>query len=69
MISSIPQKARFKALKEALDKREYLEFIGQVKQQISGTDITTKFTPTYVCFDMDGVERRFLETQPCQPLI
>ena len=44
-------------------KNNYFEFNGQVKQQISGTAIGTKFAPTYACIFMDDVESKFLETQ------
>ena len=68
-------------MKEALDKREnrnisandltsnYFEFNGQVKKQISGTAMGTKFAPAYACIFMDNVESKFLETQSLQPFI
>ena len=50
-------------------KNNYFEFNGQVKQQISGTAIDTKFAPAYACIFTDDVESKFLETQSLQPLI
>ena len=44
-------------------KNNYFEFNGQVKQQISGTAIGTKFAPAYASIFMDNVEGKFLETQ------
>ena len=50
-------------------KNNYFEFNGQVKHQISGTAIVTKFAPTYVCIFMDEIEIKFLQTQEFQPLV
>ena len=50
-------------------KNNYFEFNGQVKQQISGTAICTKFAPAYACIFMDEIETKFLETQEFQPLV
>ena len=50
-------------------KNNYFEFNGQVKHQISGTAIGTKFAPTYACIFMDEIETKFLETQEFQPLV
>ena len=50
-------------------KNNYFEFNGQVKQQISGTAIGTKFASTFACIFMDDIESKFLETQLLQPLI
>ena len=44
-------------------KNNYFKFHVQVKQQISGTAIGTKFAPTFACISMDDVESKFLETQ------
>ena len=44
-------------------KHNYFEFTEQVKLQISGTAIGTKFAPTYACIFMDDVESKFLKTQ------
>ena len=41
----------------------------EVKQQISGTAIGTKFAPTYACVFMYQVESEFLKTQQHQPLV
>ena len=50
-------------------KNNYFEFNGQVKRQISGTAIGTKFAPTYACIFMDEIETKFLETQEFQPIV
>ena len=44
-------------------KNNYFEFNGQVKHQILGTAIGSKFAPTYACIFMDEIETKFLETQ------
>ena len=44
-------------------KNNYFEFNGQVKHQILGTVIGTKFLPTYVCIFMDYIETKFLQTR------
>ena len=54
---------------ESVLKNKYFEFNGQVKQQISGMAIGTKFAPTYACIFMDEIETKFLETQEFQPLV
>ena len=50
-------------------KNNYFKFNGQIKQQISGTAIGTKFAPPYACLFMDKIETAFLETQQLQPLV
>ena len=50
-------------------KNNYLEFNGQIKQQISGATIGTKFAPPYGCLFMDKIETAFLETQQLQLLV
>ena len=50
-------------------QNNYFEFNGEIKQQISGTDIETKFAPPYACISMDHVESEFLKTQQHQPLV
>ena len=42
-------------------KKNFFEFNGQVKQQIAGTAIGTKCTPTHACIYMDKMEGEFLE--------
>ena len=37
-------------------KNNYFEFNGQVKHQISGTAIGTKFEPTHACIFIDEIE-------------
>ena len=48
-------------------KNNFFEFNGQIKQQISGTTIGTKCTPTYACIYMDKTEGEFLEKQEYKP--
>ena len=50
-------------------KNNYFEFNGQIKKQISGTAIGTKFAPPYACLFMDKIETAFLETQQVQHLV
>ena len=50
-------------------KKNYFEFNGKVKKEISGTAIGTKFAPLYVCIFMDQVEIEFLKTQKHKPLV
>ena len=50
-------------------RNNYFEFNGQVKHQISGTAIGTKFAPTYACIFMDEIKTNFLQTQEFQPLV
>ena len=44
-------------------------FNGDVKKQISGTAIGTKFAPPYACIFMDDLEAKFLQSQSLQPLV
>ena len=46
-----------------------LEFIGNIKRQISGTAIGTKCAPTYACILMDELGRVFLQRQDHQPFL
>ena len=48
-------------------KNNFFEFNGQIKQQISGTAIGTKYAPTYACIYMDKMEEEFLEKQEYKP--
>ena len=48
-------------------KNNSLEFNGQIKQQISGTAIGTKFAQTYACICMDKMEGELLEKQEYKP--
>ena len=50
-------------------KNNYFEFNWQIKQQISGIAIGTKFAPPYACLFIDKIETAFLETQELQPLV
>ena len=45
------------------------EFDGEVKKQISGTAIGTKFVPSSACIFMDELKIRFLQPQSQEPLI
>ena len=47
----------------------YFKFNGDVKKQISGTAIGTKFAPPYACIFMDDLETKFLQSQSLQPLV
>ena len=50
-------------------ENSYFEFNGDVKKQISGTAIGTKFAPPYTCIFMDELETKFLQSQSLQPLV
>ena len=50
-------------------ENNYFEFNGDVKKQISGTAIGTKFAPPYACIFMDDLETKFLQSQSLQPLV
>ena len=50
-------------------KNNPFEFNGKFKQQVSGTDIGTKFAPTYACIFMDKIQSDFLKTQEAKPLV
>ena len=50
-------------------KNNYFEFNSQVKHQISGTAIGTKFAPPYACIFMDKVETEFLEREFEKPFV
>ena len=50
-------------------KNNFFEFNGEVKRQISGTAIGTKFAPPYFCIFMDEVETEFLKTEELQPFV
>ena len=42
-------------------KNNFFEFNNEIKQQISGTAIGTKFAPPYACTYMDKTETDFLK--------
>ena len=48
-------------MSEFVLNNNYFEFNAQVKHQISGTAIGTKFAPTYACFFMDEIKTKFLQ--------
>ena len=54
---------------EFMLKNNYFDFKGQLKHQISGAAIGTKFAPIYACIFMDEIETKFLQTQELQPLV
>ena len=51
---------------ELVLKNNFFELNGQVKHQISGTAIDTKFAPTYARIFMYEIETKFLQTQEFQ---
>ena len=50
-------------------KNNNFEFDSNVKHQISGTAIGTKFAPPYTCMYMDYMENHFLKNEQTQPWI
>ena len=48
-------------------KNIFLGFNNQIKQQNSGTAISTKCAPTYACIFMDKVKTEFLEAKTDKP--
>ena len=50
-------------------KNNYFEFNGEVKHQISGISLGTKFAPTYAPIFMDKIETNFLDTQEFKLLV
>ena len=50
-------------------KNNYFEFNSEIKHQISGTAIGTKFAPPYACIFMDRVETEFLSKESLQPWV
>ena len=50
-------------------EKNYFEFNGDVKKQISGTAIGTKFAPPYACLFIDDLETKFLQSRSLQPLV
>ena len=44
-------------------KNKYFDMNGQIKQQIYGSVIATKFALPYACLFMDKIETVFLETR------
>ena len=50
-------------------RNKYFQFNAQIKQQISGTAVGTKFAPPYACLFMDKIETAFVETQELQPFV
>ena len=50
-------------------ENNYFEFNGDVKKQISGTAIGTKFAPPYACIFMDKLETKCLQSHSLQPLV
>ena len=54
---------------EFILKNNFFEFDTNVCQQISGTAIGTKSTPTYACIFMDQLETKYLENQKLKSLV
>ena len=50
-------------------KNNIFEFNGNVKQQVAGTAIGTKFAPPYACIYMDEVETEIVKKQELNPLV
>ena len=50
-------------------KCNFFKFIGNIKQQISGTAIGGKCAPAYACIFMDELEPAYLQTQDHQPFL
>ena len=50
-------------------KNNFFEFNHEIKQQISGTAIRSKFAPPYACIYMNKTEADFLKTQELQPFV
>ena len=49
-------------------KNNSFEFDGSVEQQVSGSAIGTKCTPTYVCKYMEAIGTEFLKTHERTPI-
>ena len=56
-------------LAEFVLKTIFFEFNNEIKQQISGTAIGTKFVPPYASIYMDKTQTDFLKTQELQPFV
>ena len=56
-------------LAEFFLKNNFFEFSKEIKQQISGTTIRTKFSPPCACIYMHKTEADFLEWQELQPFV
>ena len=56
-------------LAEFVLKNNFFEFNNEIKQQISGTAIGTKFARPYACIYMDKTETDFLKMQELQPFV
>ena len=50
-------------------KSNIFEFNGNVKQQVAGTAIGTKFAPLYACIYIDEVETEIVKKQELNPLV
>ena len=50
-------------------KNNFLEFNGSIKQQVSGTAIGTKCSPSCAFIFIDEVETEYLKTQESAPLV
>ena len=51
---------------EIVLKNNYFQFNSNVKHQISGTAIGTKFAPQYACIYMGYMEHQFLKNEQFQ---
>ena len=54
---------------EVVLRNNYFQFNSNLKHQISGTAIGTKFAPPYACIYMDYRKNQFLKNEQSQPWI
>ena len=54
---------------EVFLRNNYFQFNSNLKHQISGTAIGTKFAPPYACIYMDYIKNQFLKNEQIQPWI
>ena len=54
---------------EVVLRNNYFQFNSNLKHQISGTAIGTKFAPPYACIYMDYIKNQFLKNGQSQPWI
>ena len=54
---------------EVVLRNKYFQFNSNLKHQISGTAIGTKFVPSYACIYMGYIKNQFLKHEQNQPWI
>ena len=59
----------FVKMAEVVLRNKYFQFNSNLKHQISGTAIGTKFAPPYACIYMDYIKNQFLKNEQSQPWI